>query len=92
MQRVGRPGGRRPAQPADAGTWSFTTEAAAAVHALEFPLDLATEPVRWHGRFFSGICNVVFCTQAANYGPTYDLMAEARKQHPMPGATSAISG
>ena len=52
------------------------------VHALEFPLDLGAEPVRWHGQFFSGICNVIFCTQAANYGPTYDLMAEARKRHP----------
>jgi hypothetical protein len=69
-------------QPADAGTWSFTTEAPPAVHALAFPLDLAREPVRWHGRFFSGICNVIFCTQAANYNPTFDLMAEARKQHP----------
>ena len=49
---------------------------------LEFPLDLRAEPVRWHGRFFSGLCNVIFCSQAANYGPTYDLMAEARKRHP----------
>ena len=65
-----------------AGTWSFTTEAAARSIALEFPLDLATEPVRWHGRFFSGLCNVIFCTQAANYGPTFELMAEARKRHP----------
>ena len=68
--------------PTDAGTWSFTTEAAPAVHALNFPLDLKAEPVRWHGRFFSGICNVIFCTQAENYGPTYELMAEARKEHP----------
>ncbi len=50
--------------------------------ASSFRLDLAAEPVRWHGRFFSGICNVIFCSQAAKYGPTYDLMAEARKQHP----------
>ena len=52
------------------------------VHAVSFVLDLKSEPVRWHGRFFSGICNVVFCTQAANYGPTYELMAAARKEHP----------
>ncbi len=52
------------------------------VQAIEFPLDLGTAPVRWHGQFFSGLCNVIFCTQAANYGPTYELMAEARKQHP----------
>jgi hypothetical protein len=65
-----------------AGTWSFTTEAAEPSHQLAFSLDLAAEPVQWHGRFFSGICNVVFCSQAAKDGPTYELMAEARKQHP----------
>ncbi len=64
------------------GTWSFTTQTAVAVHSMEFPLNLHAEPVRWHGRFFSGICNVIFCTQAASYGPTYDLMAEARKGRP----------
>jgi Glycosyl hydrolases family 39 len=63
-------------------TWSFTTEAASSVQALEFPLDLGTVPVRWHGHFVSGLCNVIFCTQAANYGPTYELMADARKRHP----------
>ena len=85
--RLGRPRGRLgratgSALPSVAGTWSFTTEAAEPSHRLAFPLDLAAEPVRWHGRFFSGVCNVIFCSQAANYGPTYDLMAEARKQHP----------
>ncbi len=68
--------------PAQAGTWSFTTEAASPAHHLSFSLDLTAEPVRWHGRFFSGLCNVIFCTQASNYGPTFDLMAEARQQHP----------
>jgi hypothetical protein len=72
-----------PSKPADARAWSFTTEAAGPPHALGFQLDLATEPVRWHGRFFSGVCNVTFCSQAAQYGPTYDLMAEARKRHPL---------
>jgi hypothetical protein len=69
---------------ATAGTWSFTTESIPAVHALDvkFSLDLNSEPIPWHGRFFSGICNVIFCTQAANYGPTFDLMAAARKEHP----------
>ena len=66
----------------EAGSWSFTTEEAPAARTLEFPIDLGAEPVRWHGRFFSGLCNVIFCSEAANYGPTYDLMAEARKQHP----------
>jgi hypothetical protein len=63
-------------------TWGFTTEPAPATRRVDFTLDLKAEPVQWHGRFFSGICNVIFCTQATNYGPTYDLMAEARKQHP----------
>jgi len=72
----------RAGRPEDAVTWSFTTETAPSVRALEFRLDLGTDPVRWHGQFFSGICNVFFCSQAANYGPTYELMAEARKQHP----------
>ncbi len=69
-------------QPENAATWSFTTEAAPSVHALEFPLDLGAGGVEWHGRFFSGLCNVIFCTEQANYGPTYDLMADARKLHP----------
>ena len=67
---------------AAAGTWSFTTESVPPVRALEFSLDLKSEPVRWRGRFFSGICNVIFCTKAANYGSTFDLMSEARKDHP----------
>jgi hypothetical protein len=76
-------GSTKPAgAPAPAGNWSFTTEASPSVHALDFVLDLGTAPVQWHGRFFSGICNVVFCTQAANYGPTFDLMAMARKEQP----------
>jgi hypothetical protein len=66
----------------EVATWSFTTETAEAVHALEFALDLKAEPVRWHGRFFSGVCNVIFCSQTDNYGPTYELMAEAKKEHP----------
>ncbi len=65
-----------------AGTWSFTTESVPAVHTQEFSLDLKADPIHWQGRFFSGICNVVFCTQAGNYGPTFDLMAESRKHHP----------
>lgn len=69
-------------RPTIAGAWDFTTEASSSTHALGFPLDLGAEPVRWHGRFFSGVCNVIFCSQDANYGPTYALMAEARKEHP----------
>jgi hypothetical protein len=66
----------------DVATWSFRTEAPPLAYAMEFPLDLGTAPIEWHGRFFSGLCNVIFCSEAANYGPTYELMAEARKLHP----------
>jgi hypothetical protein len=74
------PGGT--GQPEKAGTWIFVTEAPPSVHAIEFPLDLESPPIEWHGRFFSGLCNVIFCSEAVNYGPTYELMAEARKRHP----------
>jgi hypothetical protein len=69
-------------KPVQAGSWSFTTEAAPALHPLHYRLDLRAQPIQWHGRFFSGICNVVFCTRAANYGPTYALMRQAHKEHP----------
>jgi hypothetical protein len=72
----------KPNVASDAGSWKFTTEARPEVHPVRFAIDLRSEPVTWHGRFFSGICNVIFCTEAAGYGPTYDLMAAARKQHP----------
>lgn len=64
------------------GVWKFTTEAADPIDAIPYRLDLGTEPVRWHGAFFSGICNVVFSTRAEVFGSTYDLMDEARKRHP----------
>ena len=65
-----------------AGTWRFTTESATLVHDLRFSLDLRSDPVCWRGAFFSGICNVVFCTRASVFGPTYELMHAARQQHP----------
>jgi hypothetical protein len=65
-----------------AGNWRFTTVANPSVLPVQLPLDMRTAPIQWRGRFFSGLCNVVFCTEAANYGPTYDLMAQARKRHP----------
>ena len=64
------------------GTWTFRTEGADAVHPVALPLDLDRPPVRWHGGFFRGFGNVSFCTRAETFGPTYDLMAEARKRHP----------
>jgi hypothetical protein len=69
-------------QRIDIGSWSFLTEAAPSAHALHYQLDLGTPPVQWHGQFFSGICNVIFCTRSANYGPTFALMRQARKEHP----------
>jgi hypothetical protein len=68
--------------PEAAGSWTFATEAAPRTHTLRIPLDLGAEPIRWHGAFFSGICNVVFCSRAETFGPTYDLMDQARQQHP----------
>jgi len=66
----------------DVGSWGFTTEAAPAVEPIHYQLDLSSPPVRWHGQFFCGICNVIFCTRAGNYGPTYELMRQAHKEHP----------
>jgi hypothetical protein len=65
-----------------AGLWSFTTEAAAGVRPVSFSLDLKSQPVDWSGRFFSGLCNVTFCSNAESYGPTYDMMTTTRKEHP----------
>ena len=63
-------------------SWNFTTEASPSVQTVTYPIHLAEEPIRWHGRFFSGLCNVIFCSEDANYGSTYELMAQARKKHP----------
>lgn len=66
----------------DAGSWAFTTEAAPTTHPVAFTLDLGAKPVQWHGRFFSGLCNVLFSSDAESHKPTYDLMLEARSRHP----------
>ena len=63
-------------------SWSFTTEGEPTQHRVVQRLDLSQPPVHWHGRFFSGLCNVVFCTQDEHFGPTYALMDEARQRHP----------
>ncbi|HEX4792193.1 MAG TPA: hypothetical protein VH370_00285 [Humisphaera sp.] len=70
------------AKQTDVASWSFTTESDARQHVIDARFDLARPPVQWHGQFFSGICNVIFCTRRASYGPTYDLMNQARMQHP----------
>jgi len=67
--------------PADS-TWTFTTEPAPQVHPVTASIDFSSESVHWHGAFFSGLCNVLFCTRSKDFAPTYDLMLDARKQHP----------
>jgi len=62
--------------------WSFTTEEAASLHRVPLAIEFAKKPVHWRGKFFSGICNVVFCTTDEQFGPTYALMDEARQEHP----------
>ncbi len=76
----GTSGGGNSAQ-ADA-SWSFTTEPAAAVHPLSISLDMGITPVQWHGAFFSGTVAPQFCTQAASFEGTNEMMAQARLQHP----------
>lgn len=68
--------------PEASGMWRFTTEPATAVRRVEFALDFNSAPVEWKGRFFSGLCNVTFCSNVDSYGPTYEMMAGARKEHP----------
>jgi hypothetical protein len=63
-------------------TWSFTTESAAREHPVALALDLGARPVHWRGGFFTGICNVVFCTRDENFGDLYRMMTEAQKLHP----------
>jgi len=67
--------------PDAVGTWSFTTEAATGSQPVSFALDLRSPAVDWRGRFFSGLCNVTFCSNAESYGPTYNMMTLARKEH-----------
>ncbi|MCX7013058.1 MAG: Ig-like domain-containing protein [Candidatus Sumerlaeota bacterium] len=67
---------------AAAGSWQFTTEDAATTHALSFPLDLSTPPVRWRGGFFIGFCKPSFCTSASNRFPEFELMDRFRKESP----------
>lgn len=64
------------------GTWTFTTEAGPDPRPVAFAVALADPPVRWHGGFFTGVCNVAFCTSHANRLPTYDLMARVRETAP----------
>ena len=63
-------------------SWAFTTEGGPLAHGLEYRLDLAAPAVEWHGQFFSGVCNVIFCTRATNYGPTWQMMTAAHQEHP----------
>lgn len=67
---------------AKAATWTFTTEETAAEADVRWQLDLNNKPVHWQGGFFTGICNVVFCTDAETFGPLYRMMRESHEQHP----------
>jgi hypothetical protein len=64
------------------GRWSFRTEEMPVGRRLELGFDFNAQPVRWKGHFFSGVCNVLFCTDEKTFGPTYELMAKARQEHP----------
>lgn len=68
--------------PAEQRAWSFTTEAPARRHPLDFELSLREEPVRWKGGFFTGFCGVSFCTNRQNRIPTFELMQAVREQAP----------
>jgi hypothetical protein len=68
--------------PEKARAWQFTTEAETKLHPLEFKLRLNEPAIRWEGGFFTGFCNVAFCTSHSLRIPTYDLMAEVRKTAP----------
>lgn len=68
--------------PAGQGEWSFTTEGAKRGRKVALSVDLGTPSFTWHGAFFSGFCNVIFCTDEALFGKTYALMADARREHP----------
>src|SRR5947209_8739189 len=70
------------ALPAAAGTWQFTTEAEPKPRPIDFRLALNEPAVRWQGGFFTGFCNVAFCTSAANRVPTYELMEQVRQSSP----------
>jgi hypothetical protein len=65
-----------------ADAWRFKTEAGPEPTAVDFDLTLADKAARWHGGFFTGVCNVAFCSSHANRVPTFDLMAQVRKTAP----------
>jgi hypothetical protein len=68
--------------PAKAGSWRFTTEVEPAVQPIRFSFSLEAPAVRWQGGFFTGFCNIAFCTSRANRIPTYELMDQVRKSAP----------
>ena len=80
--RLGGLARARPARSGEAGTWSFTTEAARPVHALTSRSTWA--PSRSDGTARSSRASATSSSapRRRHFGPTYELMAEARKQHP----------
>ena len=49
---------------------------------VSFALDLAQEPVRWQGAFFSGSDKTSFGSDWAVMRDTYELMNEVRRRYP----------
>ena len=68
--------------PEKAGTWRFTTEVESKARPIEFKLAMGDPATLWEGGFFTGFCNVSFCTSHALRVPTYELMAAVRKTAP----------
>ena len=80
--RVAARSGDAASLPEKAGAWTFTTEGEPKPRPIEFRLNLRDAPARWEGGFFTGFCNVSFCTSKPQRIPTYDLMAAVRKDAP----------
>ncbi len=69
--------------PADANTWSFTTETATDPRPLTMRLDLAEPPhVEWEGEFFNAIAKPSFTTSSRSRIPHYELIAADQQQFP----------
>lgn len=68
--------------PAALGHWQFTTEAADALHEVKLAELPNASEVTWLGGFFTGYCGTSFCTGSKLRIPTFDLMAQVRKNSP----------
>ncbi len=62
--------------------WRFTTEPSPEEHKAQFSIKLTTEPVRWHGGFFTGFCKPSFCTSVPHRVESDQLMDQLRRWSP----------